>query len=81
MTKQKRAKKTKSPASAGRLPSRDVADEQQDCEGDTLQKEKKSSSRLAKASLEEEPEEVVDLEDFEDEYDLTQVKETRAYEK
>ena len=67
MTKQKRAKKTKSPASAGRLPLRDVADEQQDSEGDTLQKEKKSSSRLAKASLEEEPEEVVDLEDFEDE--------------
>ena len=57
MTKQKRAKKTKSPASAGRLPLREVADEQQDSEGDTLQKEKKSSSRLAKASLEEEPDE------------------------
>ena len=60
MTKQKKTKKTKSPAIAGRLPLRDVADEQQDSGGDTPQKEKKSS-RLAKASWEEEPEEVVDL--------------------
>ena len=67
MTKGKKVKKTKSPAIAGRLPLREVADEQQDSGGDTPQKEKKSSSRLAKASLEEEPEEVVDLEDFEDE--------------
>ena len=67
MTKGKNVKKTKSPAIAGRLPLREVADEQQDSGGDTPQKEKKSSSRLAKASLEEEPEEVVDLEDFEDE--------------
>ena len=57
MTKQKKLKKTKSPAIAGRLPLREVADEQQDSGGDTPQKEKKSSSRLAKASLEEEPEE------------------------
>ena len=35
--------------------------------GDTPRKEKKSSSRLAKASSEEEPEDVVDLEDFEEE--------------
>ena len=67
MTKQKRVKKTKSPAIAGRLPLREVADEQQDSGGDTPQKEKKSSSRLAKASLEEEPEDVVDLEDFDEE--------------
>ena len=67
MTKQKKVKKTKSPTIAGRLPLREVADEQQDSGGDTPKKEKKSSSRLAKASLEEEPEEVVDLEDFEEE--------------
>ena len=67
MTKQKKVKKTKSPAIAGRLPLREVADEQQNSGGDTPQKEKKSSSRLAKASLEEEPEDVVDLEEFEEE--------------
>ena len=66
MTKGKKVKKTKSPAIAGRLPLREVADEQQDSGGDTPQREKKSS-RLAKASLEEEPEEVVDLEDFDEE--------------
>ena len=66
MTKGKKVKKTKSPAIAGRLPLREVADEQQDSGEDTPQKEKKSS-RLAKASLEEEPEEVVDLEDFDEE--------------
>ena len=66
MTKGKKLKKTKSPAIAGRLPLREVADEQQDSGGDSPQKEKRSS-RLAKASLEEEPEEMVDLEDFDEE--------------
>ena len=66
MTKGKKLKKTKSPASAGRLPLREVADEQHNSEEDTLPREKRSS-RLAKASLEEEPEEVVDLEDFDEE--------------
>ena len=68
MTKGKKLKKTKSPAIAGRLPLREVADEQHNSEEDTLPRYKRSS-RLAKASLEVEPEEVVDLEDFKEEED------------